>query len=117
MFRPVPTLLGLAVASAAASGPAQEVSVSGEDCEVIRILEDGREVRSAVKATASDGSAASASARSGTGPSRSSASVSSSSRGGVSARAVSSATDSKGRTVTTTHDENGCTIVIDERGS
>jgi len=44
-------------------------------------------------------------------------SVSSSSQGGGSARGTSSATDAEGRTVTTTHDENGCTIVIDERGS
>ena len=116
MFRPVPTLLGLAVASAAASGPAQEVSVSGEDCEVIRILEDGREVRSTAKAKEAGGTA-SASARSGGGSSRSSVSVSSSSQGGGSARGTSSATDAEGRTVTTTHDENGCTIVIDERGS
>jgi hypothetical protein len=42
-------------------------------------------------------------------------SSSSSSSGGGSARATSSYTDGEGRTVTTTRDQRGCTIVVDER--
>lgn len=117
------TMLTVTAASlAAGTGSAAQVSVSGKECEVTRILKDGRQIRSTAKADGSAqasaaGRASAASVSSATGSSRSSVSVSSSSNGGGSARATSSVTDAEGRTVTTTHDENGCTIVIDERGS
>lgn len=113
-----------ATASAAQSG--ERISVSDKECEVIRILADGREVRSraaAGAAVSADGRSAQGSSRvsvSSGGSARSSVSVSSSSSstssgGGGSARATSSYTDDEGRTVTTTRDQRGCTIVIDER--
>ena len=93
-------------------------------CEVIRILPDGREVRSkGEEATSSarrqgnSSEATRAVASSGRGSARSSVSVSSSSssRGGGHARAVTSYTNEQGHQVTTVRDETGCTITIDER--
>ncbi len=116
---------GLAAASAGSSAALQadEVSVSGSGCEIVRLLADGREIRStAGKPAASSrrrgsgrSSSVSVRSRSGSGHSSSSASSSSSSGSGSTARAVSSHTGPSGRTVTTTHDEKGCTVVIDER--
>ena len=108
-------------------GQATPVGVSHADCKVTRIMQDGREIVSMSKGGASShkggatasasGGSASASVRSHSGSSHSSSSASSSAstgKGGT-ARAVSSHTDENGRTVTTTHDKNGCAIVIDER--
>jgi len=127
-MRRLPLAFGsmLVVSAATAAASADKVSVSHKACEVTRILEDGREVRSRGAAhsrasthrgSASASGRASASSRGSGGSSVSvSSSSSSSSRGGQGrARAVSSHTDELGRTVTTTHDERGCRIVIDER--
>lgn len=104
-----------------------------ERCRQLRLLPDGREVsgEAAMGATGSRGNRAEAGSdksgswsaarvRSRPGSSRasvsSSSSASSSSAGGRgTSRSVSSYTDEDGRTVTTTHDERGCTIVVDER--
>lgn len=127
MIRPTTFVLisGLAFAGGAADG-AGRTSVSHKDCEVTRILEDGREMRSSGSAQSrasvqgGSASASGAAAVSSRGSARSSASVSSSSSsasssGNGSARAVSSYTDEDGRTVTTVHDGKGCRITIDER--
>jgi hypothetical protein len=114
--------LTFAVVLAATGAPslgAERISVSDTECEVIRILADGSRERSRSAATAAisaDGRSARGSSSvhvSGSGSARSSVSVSSS--GGSSARATSSYTDGEGRTVTTTRDQRGCTIVVDER--
>jgi len=105
------------------ASPAQSQRAGAADCDVYRVLPDGREVRtkSADVAVTSRGIASgrsgSVSVRSRSGHSRSSASAFSSSSTGSrgSARAVSSVTDENGRTVTTTHDEKGCKVVIDDR--
>lgn len=116
-----------AVAAAAPAAPRQSGASNG-NCQLIRILPDGREIRSTVakgmkgvsvssNAGASGGSSSvSIRSRSGSGRSSVSASSSASSAGGRgTARAVSSHTDEYGRTVTTTHDQRGCRIVVDER--
>jgi len=110
-------------AAVAAPGDARRAGVSNDECAVFRILPDGRQVRA--KSTDVDvasrghssASSRSVSVRSRSGNSRSSASAFSSSSSGSrgSARAVSSVTDEDGRTITTTHDEKGCRVVIDER--
>lgn len=113
----------LAAALAATATPcpgAERISVSGKECEVVRILADGTRERSrSAAAISADGRSAHGSSSvnvSGSGSARSSVSVSSSSSsGGGSARATSSYTDDEGRTVTTTRDQRGCTIVVDER--
>jgi hypothetical protein len=128
MFRLAPAfLLLIPTASTAGPGEAPQVGAAGGDCKVTRILKDGREIRSmspegvssSTRADASGGSSSvSVQSRPGSARSSVSASSSSSSNGnGGSARAMSSHTDEHGRTVTTTRDENGCTIVIDERGT
>lgn len=128
MFRPAKiAFASISIIAVAAPGQTQRVSVSNGDCEVFRVLPDGREVRTK-SASNSDGAASasrggasarssSMSVRSSSGHSRSSASAFSSSSSGSrgTARAVSSVTDEDGRTVTTTHDEKGCRIVIDDR--
>lgn len=109
------------IATAAATAP----RATGGVCQVTRVLADGREVRSTVPDRTRGSSsvrrgngaaAASASSRgtSGSSVSSSSSSVSSGGRSRSMARAVSSYTDEAGRTVTTSHDGRGCTIVIDE---
>lgn len=117
------TLAAALAATSTASPGADRISVSQKDCEVIRILADGRRVRSGAAASAAvspDGRSAKGSS-SVEGPAGGSArssirvSSSSSSNGGGSATASSSYTDDEGRTVTTTRDQRGCTIVIDER--
>lgn len=117
-MRPAIALAAALAATGTASPGAERISVSDGECEVIRILADGRQVKSGA-AAASANRSANASSRatvSASGSARSSVSVSSSSSsGGGSASATSSYTDEGGRTVTTTRDERGCTIVIDER--
>lgn len=122
-MRPAIALAAALAATGTASPGADRISVSDKECEVIRVLADGRQVKSRAAATAAisaNGRSANGSSRatvSGSGSARSSVSVSSSSTssGGGSARATSSYTDEDGRTVTTTRDERGCTIVVDER--
>ncbi len=123
-------LSSAAVFAAATAVQAGPVNASAKRCEVIRILPDGREIRtmsakgtasgwgngagaSSVSVTSRSGSARSSSSASASSSSSASASSSSGSRG--TARAVSSYTDDEGRTVTTTRDNRGCTVVIDER--
>lgn len=119
MFRFPPAVLALPLAFLAGPATRAAIGVSGDDCEVVTITKDGREVRTEQNAHASagrsSGEASSASVRSGSGSARSSVSVSSSSGGGSRSSAVSSTTDANGRTVTTRRDENGCTITVDER--
>ena len=113
------------IGAAAAAMAGAPKSASGT-CSMIRILADGREIRSSVRdpgrtsVRTSRGNGTAQASASSRGSSRSSVSVSSSSsssssgRGRSMARAVSSHTDEAGRTVTTTRDQQGCTIVIDE---
>ncbi len=120
----------LAAALVFATGATAAISAapakgSGATCVFVRILPDGRELRSTVADPNRTGvrigrgngvSAASAVSRGASSSSVSVSSSSSSARGGRSmARAVSSHTDERGRTVTTTRDERGCTILVDER--
>lgn len=116
------TLAAIVLAAPAAPAQGRQVAVSNPNCEVFRILADGRQVRTkapeGVSARgSSSGRSSSISIRSRSGGSSSSASAFSSSSGGGrgTARAVSSYTDEEGRTVTTTQDEKGCRIVIDDR--
>lgn len=120
MFRLAPALF-LIIPTASTAGQGEG------DCKVTRILKDGQEIRSTAPAGVSSstkahasGGLSSVSVHSRSGSARSTASASSSSStngGGGSARAMSSHTDEHGRTVTTTRDEKGCAIVIDERGT
>lgn len=121
----------LAVALVLAAGAAPAASAPGKKsagmCTQVRILPNGRELRSIVadpgrtSVKVGRGIGASAASASSRGSSSSSVSVSSSSSSSSSgsgrsmARAVSSYTDEAGRTVTTTRDGRGCTIVSDER--
>lgn len=113
----------IALVALAAAGPGRQVSVANGNCEVFRVLPDGREIRVktpdnvSVSRGASSGRSNSVSVRSRSGHSGSSASAfsSSSTGGGGMARAVSSTTDEEGRTVTTIHDGKGCRVVIDDR--
>ena len=112
---------------AATGGPALTAPAPPEaDCEVTRILPDGREIRSRGTSSSTSthrgsqsahASGAAASASSASSHSSVSVSSSSSGRGGSQARAVTSYTNEKGHQVTTIRDEKGCTITIDERGS
>lgn len=96
-----------------------------EDCRVVRISPQGRlaaraqERRSAMAEKRSRSGSAKAHASTGSSSSASS-SVGVSASSGAPGRAfasTSSRTDGRGRTVTTTQDEEGCTVVIDERGA
>ena len=118
-----PTLAAIAAVSILAPGASAAPKGGGAECQVIRILADGRQVRSSgedMTTSATRGpngaSAHASSASHGRSSASSSSSVSSSSGPhGSSSRAISSHTDAQGRTVTTTRDETGCRTVIDER--
>ncbi len=108
-----------AAAAVGCSGPAGASpgpDVDTEGCRVIRLTADGQRVETPPQGVrrGSPGTA-SASVSSAGGGSRSTVSVSSSSQGGGTARSTASATDAQGRTTTTTHDQDGCTVIIDER--
>ena len=115
----MPRLIGSALAAAlafAGGAATAEIHVSADpSCRVIRILPNGRRIvtppRTAYRA---DGPAYAAAASTGESSS-SSVSVSSSSRGRGRARASSTSSGRGGETVTTTHDDNGCTVTIDRR--
>ena len=118
MSRLIETAFAAAVAfSGGPAGTALDVQADPA-CRVVRILPSGRQIVTPQierprRAGAGRASSASASASAG-----SSAGVSVSSRSGGGGHAVASASTSTGRrerTVTTTHDENGCTVVIDDR--
>lgn len=116
----VPLAIPLLLGSAAMAAPPRQ-----DGCEVFKILSNGERIRMGIKQdkTTSAGvdgksAAASASGRSSSASSSSSSvsmSSSSSSSTGGHARATSSYTDDAGRTITTTRDEAGCRITIDER--
>ena len=95
---------------------ADEVRVSTDpSCTVVRILPNGKRlVTPPSRAYRRHGPTFASAASVGEGSASSSVSVSSSSGGGGHA-AASSTTRGRGRSVTTTHDENGCTVVIDRR--
>lgn len=114
----VPLAIPLLLGSAAMAAPPRQ-----DGCEVFKILSTGERIRMGIKqdkttSAGVDGKSAAASA-SGRSSSSSSSSVSmsssSSSSTGGHARATSSYTDDAGRTITTTRDEAGCRITIDER--
>lgn len=121
MPRMIVTLFAAAfVSGAGISAPtAATAQDDDEDCTVIRYLPNGRRIiKPALRqpgTDAAEGVRRSYATASGDG-SASSVSVSSSSRGAghASASASSSSNGRNGRTVTTTHDDNGCTIVINE---
>ena len=106
---------------AAAGFPADAgVQVTADpECRVVRYLPNGRRLeRPPSPGAQRRASAISAHAASALGGASAGVSVSSSSRGpGYASAAASSSGGRKGRTVTTTHDENGCTVVIDDRGA
>jgi hypothetical protein len=97
-----------------AGAPADRIRIP-DDCAVVRVSEDGRETRNMAKTSGDKASARSASSSSSSSSSSVSTSSSSRSSGNGTARATASTTDANGRTITTTHDEHGCTVTIDER--
>ncbi|HVK42540.1 MAG TPA: hypothetical protein VM471_08680 [Phenylobacterium sp.] len=112
----------LMIGAGSAQGAATSDLSIDDDCEVVRIAGDGTRtvtppVRPTAKSRTNAGPAtASVSARS-SGSSSSSSSVRASSRSGAeggSAVATSTTNDGR-RTVTTTRNAEGCTVVIDER--
>ena len=103
----------LALTGGAANAGTQVAADSG--CTVVRILPNGKRiVTPPSRAHRGNGPTYASASASGEGFSSSSVSVSSSSSGRGHATAT---TRSRGRgeTVTTTHDENGCTVTIDRR--
>ena len=90
-----------------------------ETCTIVRHRADGTtETYRGSQDDAARASDGRASARAqGRRSSSSSVSASSSSDGNGRHGMSSSSSSSDGRTVTTTHDERGCTVTIDERGS
>lgn len=110
-----------AVGLASAGSPAAaEVSVTADpECRVVRILPSGRRLvtppRQTYAGRGAAGAAVSVAGASARG-SASSTSVSSRSSGaGQVAASASTSSGRRGRTVTTTHDQNGCTVVVDDR--
>ena len=107
-----------AVTLAAFAGGAAEAGIqvaADPGCRVIRILPNGKRiVTPPSRARHSNGPAHASASSVGEGSSSSSVSVSSSS-GGRSHATASSTQRGRGQTVTTTHDENGCTVTIDRR--
>ncbi len=106
--------------------PPRIVELQGDTCTLVRISPRGRRTvidedhadydrlrRGSARAGAGNDRAYASSSSSGS--SRSSVSVSSSSRGGRSSASATTRDRDGVRTVTTTHDDNGCTTVIDER--
>lgn len=112
----------LMIGAGSAHGAASPDLAIDDDCEVVRIAADGSRtvtppVRPKARSGAGHGSAgASVSARS-SGSSSASSSVRASSRSGADGASASatSTTDDGRRTVTTTRNADGCTVVIDER--
>lgn len=111
-----------AAALSAAGVSSAQVSVStdndAEVCRVVRILANGRRV--VTRSVEGDVAASFRMSDRGRGPRNSSSasassSVSSSSVNGRTVSSASARTNGRGRTVTTTRDEDGCTVVIDER--
>ena len=115
----MPRLINSAFAAAfafAGGAAGAEAQVSADpSCRVIRILPNGKRVVTPPTRAYRPGGPAYAAAAA-TGGSSSSVSVSSSSSGnGRSVSSSSTNVGGRGQSVTTTHDENGCTVVIDRR--
>ena len=118
MSRLIETAFAAAVAFGGGPADAALEVQADPTCRVVRFLPSGRQIVTPPTqrfrgAGPSRTSSASASASAG-----SSAGVSVSSRssgGGQASASASTSTGRRGRTVTTTHDENGCTVVIDDR--
>jgi len=108
-------LAALAAAPAQARTPdpgrADDVNVDADACEVVRIAPNGARTVTPPKRSGAGGTASVSSRGAGS-------SVSVSSRGGGSS-AASSSVSSGGRShsITTTQDDKGCRIVIDERSA
>lgn len=113
MVRKLGVLSGAALILTGASAPADRADVSG-DCRLARIGADGKTARKASSSSTGASSSARASSSGSHSSSVSSSSSSSSSRSGGKSRSVATSTVN-GRTITTVHDENGCTVTVDER--
>ena len=114
MPRLIASALAATLVSAGGATTAGIQVAADPSCRVIRILPNGKRiVTPPSRAHRSNGPAYASAASSGEGSSSSSVSVSSS--GGRGHAVASSTTSGRGRTVTTTHDENGCTVTIDRR--
>lgn len=103
-----------AFAAAALSAGTAGGGATDKECRTVRILSDG----SRIEGRADKGVASAAASASGNRSASVSTSVSaSSSSDGRSSSRVSSSTfvDGKGRRITTTRDDDGCTVTIDER--
>lgn len=113
---------GLVTIAVAATAAAAFMPAPGDDvdprCRVIRFDQDGRRTETAptVAHVSGAGSAQARASANGHGSASVSVSASSSSDGSSHASA-SSRTDGRGRKITTTHNQDGCTIVIDERAA
>lgn len=108
---------GIAAATLAGStGADAQVDVDAEGCRVIRYTADGRRTETSPGGVRRGApGAAAASVATGGASARSTVRASSSSRGGGTAVATATSIDAQGRTITTTHDQDGCTVTIDER--
>ena len=117
----MPRLIAPAFAAMLASAgvPAEAgVQVTADpECRVVRYLSNGRRIeRPPTRGAHHRPAGLSAHVTSSAPGAAAGVSVSSSSRGSGHATATaSSSSGPRGRSVTTTHDENGCTVVIDDR--
>ena len=114
----MPRLISSAFAAAlacAGGSAAAEVRVDADpSCTVVRILPNGRRIVTPPKSPhRSQGPAYASASSSGEGVSSSSVSVASS--GGRGHATAASRSEGRGQTVTTIHDDNGCTVTIDRR--
>jgi hypothetical protein len=112
--------LALVAPASAATQSAPGLSIDRDDCTVERVAPDGR--RTVTPPTGSQASAAgggsasaSASSRAGGGSSASVSASSPSFGGRAQARSTATSTDAQGRSITTIHDGERCTIIVDER--
>ena len=109
-----PFAAALAFAGGAANA---EVRVDADpSCTVVRILPNGKRIVTPPSRGAHRSHGPAYAAAASRGGASSSVSVSSSSGGnGRSVSSSSASVNGRGATVTTTHDENGCTVTIDRR--
>jgi hypothetical protein len=129
MSRVTPVAAAVLITAAAAvsaqtrNATLSDVGIEADGCRVVRILTDGRRIETLPRPGVAPSStprsvSVSASSRGGDS-SRSTVSASSSSSGSAlsSAFSTSSSVNGQGRTVSTTQNEEGCTVVIDERAA
>lgn len=119
MSRLIGPSVAAALAFASAPAAAEPGFIADPACRVVRILPSGRRLvtppterpgRPPSSVGASAASSSSSSSASGV-----SVASRSSGRGSHASASASTSTGRRGRTVTTTHDDNGCTVVIDDR--